>query len=103
MFVITVTPYIRPRNPSACWSSEYETIPSINVVKQRLRDEIAILNGGLAGGREETEETRFFLDTLYPLCLNVLQTGIMPKPIEGKMAISTAVSEVKTIGSIAIR
>lgn len=103
MVVITVTPYIRPRNPSACWSSEFETVPSINAVKQRLRDDVAILEGGLVDVWEETQETRFFLDILYPLCLNVLQTGTMPKPVEGVVAISTTITESKSIGSIAIR
>jgi hypothetical protein len=104
MIVVTVTPYIRPRNPSAQWSSEFETVPSKNAVQKRLCEVIDDLNAGLTDGRlEATEETRFFLDTLYPLCLKVLQTGTMPKYVEGKMAISTPVSESKSIGSIAIR
>lgn len=105
MFKITITPHFRPRRRYGYWAGEFETIPSIQVLRKKVQADAVAMKAGMADGTiEDTEKNVFIRDAVYPKCFLVLEAAkSLPKPVEGKMKVHTIISEEKILGSIAIK
>ena len=105
MFKITITPYFRPRRRYGFWAGEFETVPSINVLRRAVQADAEAMKAGLeAGTIEATEENLFISNAVHPKCFLVLEVaGKLPQPVKDKMRINTVISDEKTLGSIAIK
>lgn len=109
MFKITITPHFRPRRRYGFWAGEFETVPSINVLRKAIEADAGVMATGLADGSvESTEENLFLSKAVHPKCFLILLTletkaQKLPKPVEGKMKVHTIISGEKILGSIAIQ
>jgi len=106
MFKISITPFFRPRRLYGFWTDEFETVPSVRVLRQTVEQALADITQGMSDSSiEDTEENRFLRDAVYPKCLLTIDAaGELPTPHpQGKMKVHTIIRDAKVFGSIAIK